>query len=155
MQGIVVFQGVGRPHGRHHGRTHQEQPRAHPHWQRKGVEERQVIRGCMETMEPHREKSVFCHSMGSPLRSILYLTLWHFTTNYLTDANCVKKLIFCVKIVSSQTNIRNTFFDQRSPWPLEVGVSRRHRLADRQTDKQTDGHRDSTGLVEQLPNDLR
>ena len=47
--------------------------------------------------------------------------------------------------MSSQANIRNTFYDQRSPRPPEVG-------ADRQTNKQTDmatlstesGHRDDS-----------
>ena len=36
-------------------------------------------------------------------------------------------------MLSSQANIRKTFFDHRSPWPPEVGVLRR-------TDMQTDGH---------------
>ena len=40
-----------------------------------------------------------------------------------------------MKIVSSQTNIRNAIFDQRSTRPPEVGVSRWHR--------QTNGHGDS------------
>ena len=40
-----------------------------------------------------------------------------------------------MKIVSSQTNIRNAIFDQRSTRPPEVGVSRWHR--------HTDGHGDS------------
>ena len=44
-----------------------------------------------------------------------------------------------MKIVSSQTNIRNAIFDQRSTRPPEVGVSRWHR----QTHRQTDGHGDS------------
>ena len=42
--------------------------------------------------------------------------------------------LFLLKIVSSQANIRNTVFNKRSPRPLEVGVSQRH--------KQTDGHGD-------------
>ena len=41
--------------------------------------------------------------------------------------------------MSSQTNIRNAIFDQRSTQPPEVGVSRWHR----QTDKHTHGHGDS------------
>ena len=44
-----------------------------------------------------------------------------------------------LKIVSSQTNIRNAIFDQRSTRPPEVGVSRWHR----QTDRHTDGHGNS------------
>ena len=43
-----------------------------------------------------------------------------------------------LKIVSSQTNIRNAIFDQRSTRPPEVGVSRWHR----HTDIHTDGHGD-------------
>ena len=39
-----------------------------------------------------------------------------------------------LKIVSSQTNIRNAIFDQRSTRPPEVGVG---------TDRQTHGHGDS------------
>ena len=35
------------------------------------------------------------------------------------------------KILSSQATIRNTFFDQRSPWHLEVGVSQRQEHTDR------------------------
>ena len=41
---------------------------------------------------------------------------------------------FFGKIVSSQPNISNTFFDQRSPRPPEEGVSRRHRHTTTQTD---------------------
>ena len=41
-----------------------------------------------------------------------------------------------MKILSSQANIRNTFFDQRSPQHPEVGVSQ----SCRQTGRQTDGH---------------
>ena len=41
--------------------------------------------------------------------------------------------------MSSQANISNTPFDQRSQRPPEVGVSQRHR----QTHKQTDKHGDS------------
>ena len=37
-------------------------------------------------------------------------------------------------IVSSQPNIRNTFFDQSATRPPEEGVSRRHKQTDRQTD---------------------
>ena len=44
-----------------------------------------------------------------------------------------------VKIVYLQANIRQTFFDQRSPQQPELGVLRWRR----QTDKQTDGHGDS------------
>ena len=44
-----------------------------------------------------------------------------------------------MKIVSSQTNIRNAIFDQRSTRPPEVGVLRWHR----HTDTQTNGHGDS------------
>ena len=46
---------------------------------------------------------------------------------------------FLLKIVSSQVNIRNNFFDQKSSRHPEVDVLRRHR----QTDRQTDGHGDS------------
>ena len=46
---------------------------------------------------------------------------------------------FFLKIVSSQPNIGNTFFDQWSPRPPEEGVSRRHK----QRDRETDGHCDS------------
>ena len=38
--------------------------------------------------------------------------------------------------MSSQPNIRNKFYDQRSPQPPEEGVSRRHK----QTHTQTDAH---------------
>ena len=34
---------------------------------------------------------------------------------------------FCSYILSSQPNIKNMFFDQRSPGPPEEGVSRRHK----------------------------
>ena len=47
--------------------------------------------------------------------------------------------IFLLKIVSSQANIRNTFFDQRSPRPSGVGVLQWYG----QTDRQTHGHCDS------------
>ena len=43
-------------------------------------------------------------------------------------------------MVSSQANISDTPFDQKSPGHPEVGVLNCHR----QTDRQTNGHRDST-----------
>ena len=54
--------------------------------------------------------------------------------------NFAKKLDppFFLQKVSSQTNIRNAIFDQRSARPPEVGVSRWHR----QTYRQTHGHGD-------------
>ena len=44
---------------------------------------------------------------------------------------------FFLKIVSSQTNIRNAIFDQRSTRPPEVGVSRWHRHTHRHTHRRT------------------
>ena len=44
---------------------------------------------------------------------------------------------FVVEIVSSQANIGNTFFDQRSSRPPDVGVLQRHRQTDTPTDRQT------------------
>ena len=41
-------------------------------------------------------------------------------------------------IWSSQANIKNTLFDQKSPWHPEVGVTRWHTQTDTQTDIQTD-----------------
>ena len=57
-------------------------------------------------------------------------------SNYFLEQ---KRTFFLVEIVSSQANIRNTFFNQRSPRPPEVGFFCRHR----QTDTQTDRHGDS------------
>ena len=38
------------------------------------------------------------------------------------------------QVVSSQPNIKNTFFNHRSPQPREEGVSRHHRHTDTETD---------------------
>ena len=54
-------------------------------------------------------------------------------------------------IVSSQANIRNTFFAQSSPRHREVGVWRWHG----QTDRQTHGHRDSMTESAQWANSLK
>ena len=41
-------------------------------------------------------------------------------------------------LVSLQANIRDTFFDQKSPRHPEVGVLQRHRYTDRHGDSMTD-----------------
>ena len=48
---------------------------------------------------------------------------------------CIRETLnLVVEIVSSQANIRNMIFDQRSPHPPEVGVSQCHRHKNRHTD---------------------
>ena len=65
----------------------------------------------------------------------LYDQLWPSGAE-LVKMNSPKKITdFFVETVLSQATIRNTFFDQRSPRPPEVGVLRWRR--------QTDGHGNS------------
>ena len=45
-------------------------------------------------------------------------------------------------MMSSQTNISDVPFDQKSAGHREVGVLNCHGQTDRQTDRQTDGYRD-------------
>ena len=52
--------------------------------------------------------------------------------------------------MSSQANIRNKFFVQRSPPPPEVGVSRRHRHTDTQTDRHGDSMTDPAQRAESV-----
>ena len=55
------------------------------------------------------------------------------------------------KSVSSQANIRDTPFDQKSPGHPEVGVLNCHR----QTDRHTDGHGDSMTELTQWADAVR
>ena len=62
-------------------------------------------------------------------------------------------LHFFFRIVSSHDNIRNTFFNQKSPQPPEGCFATSQ--TDKQIERQTDGHRDSMTESAQWANSVK